>query len=119
MGAWDELGIEPNEGPEYWNPQEPEKIQGKVLELGVYEDNEGKKHPQVVLDVDGDEITVTAFRTILAQELNGVDDLKVGDTLSIDFQGKPKGKRYFVYRVKKISDAPKRAAKGAEDKEEF
>ncbi len=119
MGAWDELGIEKNEGPEYWNPQEPEKITGKVLELGVYEDQEGKKHPQIVLDVNGEELTVTAFRSILAQELNDVDDLEVGDTLQIDFQGKPAGKRYFVYRVKKINDAPKRAKAGAEEKEEF
>lgn len=119
MGAWDELGIEKNDGPEYWNPQEPEKVTGKVLELGIYEDNEGKKHPQVVLDVEGEELTVTAFRTILAQELNDVDDLAVGDTLTIDFQGKPKGKRYFVYRVKKVGAAPKRAGKGVDDKEEF
>lgn len=119
MGAWDDLGIEKNDGPEYWNPQEPEKIQGKVLELGTYTDDEDKSHPQVVLEVDGEQLTVTAFRTILAQELNSIDDLKVGDEISIDFQGKPKGKRYFVYRVKKINAAPKRAAKGAEEKEEF
>lgn len=119
MGAWDELGIEKNDGPTYWNPDAPEKITGKVLELGVYEDQEGKRHPQVVLEVDGEELTVTAFRSILAQELNDVDDLKVGDTLRIDFQGKPAGKRYFVYRVTKVGDAPKRTAKGAEEKEEF
>lgn len=119
MGAWDELGIEKNEGPDYWNPQEPEKITGKVTELGVFEDQEGKRHPQVVLEVDGEELTVTAFRSILAQELNSVEDLKVGDTITIDFQGKPAGKRYFVYRVKKLTDAPKREAKGVDTKEEF
>lgn len=119
MGAWDDLGIEAHEGPNYWNPQEPTTIQGKVLELGVYEDADLKKHPQVVLEVDGEEVTVTAFRSILAQELNDVDGLKVGDSLRIAFEGKPSGKRYFVYRVTKITDAPKRAAKGAEEKEDF
>jgi hypothetical protein len=121
MGAWDELGIEASEGPTYWKPADdaPEKIRGKVVELGIFEDSEGKKHPQVVLEVDGEELTVTAFRSILAQELNGVDNLAVGDDLEISFEGKPKGKRYFVYRVKRHAAAAKRAAKGAEEKEEF
>lgn len=115
MGAWDHLDIPKNEGSDYWNPQEPEKIQGKVLEIDTYEDQEGNLHPQVVLDVDGEELTVTAFRSILKQELNDIDDLSVGDELEIDFQGKPKGKRYFVYRVKKLSAAPKRAKRSSDD----
>lgn len=121
MGAWDELGIEANDGPTYWKPEDdtPETIQGKVLDLGIFTDNEDKKHPQVTLDVDGEEIVVTAFRSILAQELNSIEDLAIGDELQIKFEGKPKGKRYFVYRVKKIGAAPKRAAKGVDSKEEF
>lgn len=121
MGAWDDLGIEANDGPTYWKPadDEPETIQGKVVDLGIFVDNDEKKHPQVTLLVDGEELVVTAFRSILAQELNSIEDLAIGDDLEIKFEGKPKGKRYFVYRVKKLAAAPKRAAKGATEKEEF
>lgn len=121
MGQWDELGIQENDGPNYWKPSDdvPETIRGKVVDLGIYTDSEEKRHPQVTLEVDGEELVVTAFRSILAQELNSVEDLAVGDDLEIKFEGKPKGKRYFVYRVKKYGAAPKRAAKGTESKEEF
>lgn len=117
MGAWDDLDIPKSEGADYWNPQEPEKIQGKVLEIGRHTDEEGKVHPQLVLDVEGTELTVTAFRTILKQELNELENLAVGDEIEIDFQGKPKGKRYYVYRARKLTAAAKRTAK--KDNEEF
>lgn len=116
MGAWDEFDKPVNEGPNYWNPEEPEKITGKVLDIDVYEDEEGKRFPQLVLEVDGEELTVTAFRSILRNELLEAEP-KVGDTLEIDFQGKAPRKRYFVYRVKVLTDAPKRAAKGAGNEE--
>jgi hypothetical protein len=121
MGNWDELGIEKNDGPAYWKPADdtPETIRGKVVDLGIFTDQDEKRHPQVTLEVDGEELVVTAFRSILAQELNSVEDLAIGDELEIKFEGKPKGKRYFVYRVKKIAAAPKRAAKGVDTKEEF
>jgi len=115
VGAWDDLGIEQNEGPTYWSPENPEKIRGKVLEIGRFTDNESKVHPQLVLDVDGEEVTVTAFRQILKQELNAVENLAVGDELEIDYQGKAPGKRYYVYRVTKMAEAPKRSAKGEVD----
>jgi hypothetical protein len=111
MGAWDELDIDTSEGPTYWNPQEPEKITGKVVKIDVYKDEDEKLHPQVVLEVDGEEVTVTGFRSILAKELKQVEP-EIGDILTIDFQGKAAGKRYYIYRVTKTGGAaPKRDSK--------
>jgi hypothetical protein len=120
MGAWDEFDLPENDGPDYWKPEDPEKIRGKVLEIGVHVDDEGKRFPQLTLDIDGAEVVVTGFRKILRDELVKLvkeDGAGVGDEVEIDFQGKPAGKRYFVYRAKKLSAAPKRAAK--KDNEDF
>ncbi len=119
MGVWDEFDVDKNEGPNYWKPEGPEKLRGKIVEIGTFKGEDGERFPQVTLDVDGDDVVVTGFRSILRNELVKAvkeDGVKAGDEIEIDFQGKPAGKRYFVYRVKKLSEAPKRSSK--QDNEE-
>lgn len=120
MAVWDEFETDKNEGGTFWTPEGPEKLRGKLVEIGTYTSEAGERFPKVTLDVDGNDVIVTGFRSILRNELVRVvkeDGAKVGDEIEIDFQGKPAGKRYFVYRVKKLSEAPKRSSK--QDNEEF
>lgn len=120
MGVWDEFEAPENDTPDYWNPQSPEKLRGKLVDIDVHVDEEGNRFPQVTIEVNGKEIVVTGFRKILRDELLTLvkdDGAVVGDTVEIDFQGQPKGKRYYVYRAHKVAEAPKRGAKA--DAEEF
>jgi len=122
MGAWDEFETPENEGPTYWNPDTPEDVEGTIVKFDSFTDEDGKTHPQLIMDVDGEEVTITGFRKLLRDAiltLVKVDGAKEGDRAKVSFKGKAAGKRYFLYEAKLLAEAPKRAAKGVAPKEEF
>jgi len=122
MGAWDDFETPENEVPVYWNPETPESVEGTIVKFDSFTDEDGKTHPQVILDVDGDVVTITGFRKLLRDALLNlvkVDGAKEGDRAKVSFNGKAQGKRYYLYDAKLLSEAPKRATKGAAEKEEF
>lgn len=75
--------------------------------------------PQVVFEDEGDgEKRFTAFNTVIKNKFIDLAP-EPGTRVKITKLAKPKGRNYFDWELKEISDAPKRAAKGVDDKEEF
>lgn len=122
MGAWDDFETPESDAPNFWNPEEPATIEGVIEAFDKYVDDDGVTHPQLVLDVDGEQHKITGFRKLLRDailNLAKVDGAGVGDRVKIEFKGKAAGKRYYLYDAKLVAAAPKRSAKGVDTKEEF
>jgi len=119
MGNWDDFETPENDGPNYWNPTEPESVEGVIVDIGSHKDEDEKVHPQLTLDVDGATVVVTGFRKLLRDALLLLvkeEGAKEGDRVKIDFKGKAAGKRYFLYEAKLVGA---KASRDAKDNEEF
>lgn len=121
MGAWDNFETPENDGPTYWNPDTPTKVKGVIVRFDQFTDEDDKTHPQLIMDVDGEEITITGFRKLLRDALLAlvkVDGAKEGDVCEVSYDGKANGKRYYLYSAKVLTPAPTRDVKG-DSKEVF
>lgn len=92
------------DGPEPWNPTEPDGIEGTVTavssEEGKYSD---EPIPVVVIKTaNGAEFTVKGYRSVLRNEINRVKP-KVGGTFAVKYFGRKQKKdgsgEYHHYRA--------------------
>lgn len=100
----DLLGSLSEDGPEQWNPSEPDGIQGTVIavleEEGKYSD---EPIPVVVIKTaDGAEFTVKGYRSVLRNEINRVKP-QVGGIFAVKYFGRKQKKNgdgeYHHYRA--------------------
>ncbi|HEY8372376.1 MAG TPA: hypothetical protein VIL00_06495 [Pseudonocardiaceae bacterium] len=99
----DLLGGISEDGPEPWNPTEPDGIQGTVTavleEEGKYSD---EPIPVVVIKTADGEFTIKGYRSVLRNEIKRVNP-QVGGTFAVKYFGEKAKKngegRYHHYRV--------------------
>ena len=87
--------------PTAWRPEPGDTVTGTLLNVEAIDPNGNGVYPVVTLKTDGGDIAVHAFHTVLRRELARRRP-KVGDELTIVYQGKrPGGKNneYHAYRV--------------------
>lgn len=84
-----------------WRPTAGDEITGKLISVEARESGYGP-YPMLALDVDGSEVSVHAFHTVLRTEL-AKRRPKPGDELTIKYLGKTPDskdrKGYHSYRV--------------------
>ena len=49
MGAWDEFETPDNDGPNYWKPEAPEKLRGKIVGFDKKVDEEDEEDRKSVV----------------------------------------------------------------------
>ena len=126
MGVWDVFGEPENDGGNFVNlDDEGDEFTGKLVAVeehvtpkGTFPgQKEDTVSPKLILETeDGEEYTLTAFRSVLKNELLELKP-RIGDTLYFKNLGKPRNKNYYNYKVKVVSEAPKRGQQ--DDNEEF
>ena len=126
MGVWDAFGEPENDGGNFVNlDDEGDEFTGKLVAVeehvtpkGTFPgQKEDTVSPKLILEAeDGEEYTLTAFRSVLKNELLELRP-RIGDTLYFKNLGKPRNKNYYNYKVKVVSEAPKRGQQ--DDNEEF
>lgn len=126
MGVWDVFGEPESEGGNFVNlDDEGDEFTGKLVAVeehvtpkGTFPgQKEDTVSPKLILETeDGEEYTLTAFRSVLKNELLELKP-RIGDTLYFKNLGKPRNKNYYNYKVKVVSEAPKRGQQ--DDNEEF
>jgi hypothetical protein len=126
MGVWDAFGEPENDGGNFVNlDDEGDEFTGKLVAVeehvtpkGTFPgQKEDTVSPKLILEAeDGEEYTLTAFRSVLKNELLELRP-RIGDTLYFKNLGKPRNKNYYNYKVKVVSEAPKRGQR--DDNEEF
>lgn len=126
MGVWDAFGEPENDGGNFVNlDDEGDEFTGKLVAVeehvtpkGTFPgQKEDTVSPKLILETeDGEEYTLTAFRSVLKNELLELKP-RIGDTLYFKNLGKPRNKNYYNYKVKVVSEAPKRGQQ--DDNEEF
>lgn len=126
MGVWDAFGEPETDGGNFVNlDDEGDEFTGKLVAVeehvtpkGTFPgQKEDTVSPKLILETeDGEEYTLTAFRSVLKNELLELRP-RIGDTLYFKNLGKPRNKNYYNYKVKVVSEAPKRGQQ--DDNEEF
>jgi len=126
MGVWDAFGEPETDGGNFVNlDDEGDEFTGKLVAVeehvtpkGTFPgQKEDTVSPKLILEAeDGEEYTLTAFRSVLKNELLALRP-RIGDVLYFKNLGKPRGKNYYNYKVKVVSEAPKRGRQ--DDNEEF
>ena len=126
MGVWDAFGEPESEVGNFVDlNEEGDEFTGKLLAVeehvtprGTFPgQKEDTVSPKLILETeDGEEYTLTAFRSVLKNELLELKP-RIGDTLYFKNLGKPRNKNYYNYKVKVVSEAPKRGQQ--DDNEEF
>ena len=126
MGVWDAFGEPETDGGNFVNlDDEGDEFTGKLVAVeehvtpkGTFPgQKEDTVSPKLILEAeDGEEYTLTAFRSVLKNELLELRP-RIGDTLYFKNLGKPRNKNYYNYKVKVVSEAPKRGQR--DDNEEF
>lgn len=126
MGVWDAFGEPETDGGNFVNlDDEGDEFTGKLVAVeehvtpkGTFPgQKEDTVSPKLILETeDGEEYTLTAFRSVLKNELLELRP-SIGDTLYFKNLGKPRNKNYYNYKVKIVSEAPKRGQQ--DDNEEF
>ena len=125
MGVWDKWEKPENDGPNYVQiDDEGDEFTGVLVDVqehvtpkGTFPgQKEDTISPKLIFDVDGEEYVLTAFRTVLKNEILEQQP-EIGSTVTIKNLGKPRGKNYVNYRVKVASEAAKR--EGKKDNEDF
>lgn len=126
MGVWDAFGEPENDGGNFVNlDDEGDEFTGKLVAVeehvtpkGTFPgQKEDTVSPKLILETeDGEEYTLTAFRSVLKNELLELRP-RIGDVLYFKNLGKPRNKNYYNYKVKVVSEAPKRGQQ--DDNEEF
>lgn len=94
-------------------------VSGTVLSISIHRWDDGSTCPQLLLDVDGEEIMLTAGQTRLKRAL-AEQRPQVGDTISatlteIEKRAGGKTLKHFDVEVTRGGAKPKSAAKPAED----
>ena len=94
-------------------------VSGTVLSISIHRWDDGSTCPQLLLDVDGEEIMLTAGQTRLKRAL-AEQRPQVGDTISatlteIEKRAGGKTLKHFDVEVARGGAKPKAAAKPAED----
>lgn len=126
MGVWDAFGEPETDGGNFVNlDDEGDEFTGKLVAVeehvtpkGTFPgQKEDTVSPKLILETeDGEEYTLTAFRSVLKNALLELRP-RIGDTLYFKNLGKPRNKNYYNYKVKIVSEAPKRGQQ--DDNEEF